>query len=57
MLRRGDAEADKQTLLPSIAHLQSDDSLFDSKTVLADMKIQHGVSQVTDGRMLSTKLT
>ena len=56
-----DSIVDKQTLLPSIAHLQSDDSLFgDSKHGFdADSKMMkhHGISGMTDNRMNMTMVT
>jgi len=51
---------DKQTLLPSIAHLQSDDSLFgESKTNEGNSKLvkyNHHISNATN-RLNATELT
>ena len=55
-------DGEKQTLLPSIAHLQSDDSLFGDESKHGfggDSKIgkHHGVSHITDNRMNMTEIT
>ena len=55
-------DMDKTTLLPSLVHLQSDDSLFgESKQngFGGDNKMMkyHGISAITDGRMNMTELT
>ena len=49
-------EGDKQTLLPSIAHLQSDDSLFgESKVGIGESKVRNFLS--ADLRLNATELT
>ena len=49
-------EGDKQTLLPSIAHLQSDDSLFgESKVGIGESKARNFLS--ADLRLNATELT
>ena len=62
---RHNIDVEKQTLLPSIAHLQSDDSLFgdskhgfggDSKLDKHAAKYQ-GTSNITENRMNMTEIT
>ena len=54
-------DVEKQTLLPSIAHLQSDDSLFgESKTNEGNSKLvkyNHQISNGTNNRLNATELT